>query len=554
MPYTATIDLGENVQNLDIATPLEPYTGVRLIVGVDDDGNELTYVAGSESGRVLEVENPLGSQSMANAIFESVRGYSYTPTYVDGAALDPAAEIGDGIKVNDVYSGIFTRATTFGTLMLANISAPTDEEVVHEFNIPTPEERRFERVTYDMKSELKLTSTQIEAKVSKTSPTGQTAFGWNLQDNQWTVFNQSGNILRATSAGLEVTGKIQANEGYIGGANGFTIKASAIYNGIAQLGDGSERGVYIGTDGIQIGQGFKADSYGSVAASNLRLNGGSIEIGVAAPQVAPISKDGFVFYQWAYEQNGFSTPYIVYEENQDQTNTYITVSRVLLDSRTVLPSTAYSVNNRRIDFDATALSGIAVGSHTVEIIGQITLSDGVFDWEPFDFDLTSPSLTISAPVQRTFFRVDQSGNVTASSLNITGGTISIGNKFFVDANGNLTANDGYFRGHVSAGNVDWGGDDGFFDGAGLLDESVWGGSGGAISAGSIDTGVVDEIINASLGYANFADSVFNGWDTATWGKFTFLDVQGYDFEPATISYKTQTGANASMVVLAVRNY
>ena len=273
------VNIGKEAQNIDIAEPLQPYSGVRLIVGVDDNGDPLVYISGSESGRVLEVENPFGTQAMANAIFESVRGYSYQPLYADMALLNPAAEIGDAISVNGVYSGIYTRSTTYGRLMASDISAPTNEEVIHEFNIPTPEERKFQRLNYDMQSQFKLTNNEIEAKVSKTSPQGQSSFGWNLQNNQWTVFNQSGNILKATASGLEVTGKIQADEGYIGGENGFVIKASAIYSGISSFDGEGNSGVYVGTDGIQLGQGFKADSSGAVTATSLKIVGGMIELG-----------------------------------------------------------------------------------------------------------------------------------------------------------------------------------------------------------------------------------------------------------------------------------
>lgn len=491
------INLGKEAQNIDIAEPLAPYSGVRIIVGVDEDYNELVYFAGNESGRVLEVENPFGSQAMANAILESVRGYQYQPLYADGAILNPAAEIGDAVSVNGVYSGIYTRATTFGTLMASDISAPTNEEVIHEFNIPTPEERKFQRLNYDIQSEFKTTASEISAKVSKTSPQGQTSFGWSLQNNQWTVFNQSGNILRATASGLEVTGKIQADEGYIGGGNGFVIKASAIYNGITELNGQGERGVYLGTDGLQIGQGFIADSYGNVKASNMKLIGGSIEIGVEAPAIDPIIKDNFTFYNWKFEQQSFTEPYFVINEDGYS----VTVERATMDGYVSVPASAYTVNGGRITLNSSWLSLQTLGNHTFEFIGEY--SDGAFTW---DYDITSPTLQIVEAVQRTFFRVDSSGNVTASSLNITGGTISIGNNFFVDAEGNLTANDGYFRGHVSAGNVDWGEEYGYFDGGGLEMGTVTGGWEGALAEGTIAT---DNLVSAILASLANGESAYN---------------------------------------------
>lgn len=466
------VNIGKEAQNIDIAEPLQPYSGVRLIVGVDDNGDPLVYIRGNESGRVLEVENPFGTQAMANAIFESVRGYQYRPLYADGALLNPAAEIGDAVSVNGVYSGIYTRSTTYGRLMASDISAPTNEEVIHEFNIPTPEERKFQRLNYDMQSQFKITSAEIEAKVSKTSPQGQISFGWSLQDNQWRVFNQSGNILRATASGLEVTGKIQADEGYIGGENGFVIKASAIYNGITELNGQGERGVYLGTDGLQIGQGFIADSYGNVKASNMKLIGGSIEIGVEAPAIDPIVRDEFTFYNWKYEQESFTEPYFVLNSEIYDT---VTVLQVIMDGYYAMPPSAYTVNGARVTLNSAWLSSQTLGNHTFEFIGKYGNEATLWD-----YDITSPTLQIVEAVQRTYFRVDSSGNVTASSLNITGGTISIGDNFFVDAEGNLTASSGVFTGDVYASNIQYGGDAGYFDGSGI--------SGGTIDFGQLSSG------------------------------------------------------------------
>jgi len=524
------INLGKEAQNVDIAEPLAPYSGVRIIVGVDEDYNELVYFAGNESGRVLEVENPFGSQAMANAILESVRGYQYQPLYADGALLDPAAEIGDAVSVNGVYSGIYTRATTFGTLMASDISAPTNEEVIHEFNIPTPTERKFHRLNYDMQSQFKITSAEIEAKVSKTSPQGQTSFGWSLQDNQWRVFNQNGNILRATVSGLEVTGKIQADEGYIGGDNGFTIKASAIYNGITELNGQGERGVYLGTDGLQIGQGFIADSLGNVKASNMKLIGGSIEIGVEAPTIDPIVKDEFTFYNWKYEQQSFTEPYFVLNSEIYDT---VTVLQVIMDGYYAMPPSAYTVNGARVTLNSEWLSSQTLGNHTFEFIGEY--GNGAFSW---NYDITSPTLQIVEAVQRTFFRVDSSGNVTASSLNITGGTISIGDNFRVDAEGNLSANDGYFRGHVSAGNVDWGEEYGYLDGGGLVEGSVTGGLEGTLAEDTIETGNLVSGILASLANGESAyDAITNNG---------YIIVNNIDFQNHIVNWRAVRMADGTV--------
>ena len=182
--------------------------------------------------------------------------------------------------------------------MASDISAPTDEEIEHEFAVESPSERQYTRFVQQTRAMLKITNlaieaevsartsadeainatlsvqaTQIAAKVSKQSPSGQTSFGWNLTDTSWTVFsgNTSNVILKATSSGLEVKGKITATSGTIGG---FTIGSTSIYsNGMSSMNSGQTTGVHLGTDGIKLGQNFSVDTSGIVSATGLKLYG-----------------------------------------------------------------------------------------------------------------------------------------------------------------------------------------------------------------------------------------------------------------------------------------
>ena len=350
------INIGKEARNIDTADPLGTYSGVRLIVGVDENGDQLVYIGGSESGRVLEVENPFGTQAMANAIYSSIRGYNYQPLYVDGALLDPASEVGDTISANGKASGIYARSMSFDSLMTTDVSAPTNEEVIHEYGVQTPDERRFQRLDYEMQSQFKITSQNIEAKVSKMSPEGQSSFGWNLQNDQWTVFNQDGNILRATADGLEVTGKIEADEGYIGGENGFVIKASAIYNGISTFGGEGETGVYVGTNGIQLGQGFKADARGNVTATSLKITGGTIELGEKPVAPVPIVVDGYSYYNWGCAIDAERLPYLTIPSGV----TFYSVNNMGMS----FGKLDYTVKGRTIRFTNHFLRQLGIGEHS----------------------------------------------------------------------------------------------------------------------------------------------------------------------------------------------
>ena len=116
MSLSDVINLGTRVSNLDVSPQFDTYS--RVIIHIDDD----TQVsAGDDSGRVLEIDNPLGTQNLAQEMLTKLRGFRYQPYQADGALLDPAAEIGDAVNTPSVYGGIYTRNRTFGRLMKADI-------------------------------------------------------------------------------------------------------------------------------------------------------------------------------------------------------------------------------------------------------------------------------------------------------------------------------------------------------------------------------------------------------------------------------------------------
>lgn len=368
MSETTGVNVARRAYNVDIATQFDGYSGVRIFVGTDDEGNPIVYEAGNTNGRVLDINNEWGTQAMANNILSEIMGYRYQPLEAQAALINPAAEMGDGLTVNGVYTGLFERETTFGRLMASDIKAPTDEEIAHEYFTDTAtSDRAFNRFVRNTKASISISATEIAAEVSRATEAEEdlssritvnatsiqtevnrataaegnlstritqtsnaitaevsraiaaeqeltsqltltaseiradvtemnnakldhtrtnSSFGWKLTSTGFTL-NASGNrkVFEANADGVKITGngeftgKITASEGYIGnGANGFTIRASAITNGKATLNDNYD-GIYIGTDGIALGSKFKVDRYGNVTASNLSITGGSISIG-----------------------------------------------------------------------------------------------------------------------------------------------------------------------------------------------------------------------------------------------------------------------------------
>ena len=134
------IDISNNAASLDYAPALEPFTGVRL--WYDDD---VCYFAGDESGRVLEADCPWATQAIANSVLNSIRGFEYQPFEAGTALLNPEAELGDGVRVGGVYAPLASINTTFNAMYTSDISAPSDEEVDHEYPFLTKQERELSR-------------------------------------------------------------------------------------------------------------------------------------------------------------------------------------------------------------------------------------------------------------------------------------------------------------------------------------------------------------------------------------------------------------------------
>lgn len=126
--------------------------------------------------------------------------------------------------------------------------------------------------------------------------------------------------------------------------------------------------------------------------------------------------------------------------------------------------------------------------------------------------------------------------------------IQLGKNFKVDMRGKLTASSGRFEGTVYAGSIDYGGDAGYFSGSGLSGGSV---GAGKIVGNSLSTGQFQGGVNTSLGYADFANGVFNGWNSApslSTGD-RGLVIGGHTIAIASTSFRDGNGGTVSLSYL-----
>lgn len=257
------------ISQLDVSPQFDSYS--KVIIHVSDD---TTYEYGTNTGRTLEFDNPFGSQQMCRDILTRLQGYQYQPYTADGTILNPAAEIGDALNSSLVYGGIYTRSKTFGRLMKADVSAPEDEEINHEYQYEDPKTREFKRAIDNVSAQLEIANDNINAKVSQTGGSNS-SFAWTLTASGFTLTSNSKQVMKCDSNGLTVTGKISATSGTIGG---FTIGSSALYtNSYSSYSSPKTSGVHISASGIRLGKNFSVDSSGNVTGSNATFDSVTIK-------------------------------------------------------------------------------------------------------------------------------------------------------------------------------------------------------------------------------------------------------------------------------------
>ena len=266
----SNINLAKKMQSLSIGRKLDAFTGVLIYVGQDGEGNDISYFAGDETGYVLEATNPNGTQAMADNILASLklRGVRYQPYEANSAMLDPAAEIGDGVTVDNTNSVILSQKTRHGRLMAADISAPYDEEVDHEFKYEPRTVREFRRESAYTRSRLTIAEDSIEAKVSKEGGNPE-SFGWVLTSSVHTWYANDQEVIRFNRDGAYVKGEIVATKGIIGDAE---IENGHLKVNGANIHDLNADYITAGTlnvDRILAGSIGGADGNGKIAASTL---------------------------------------------------------------------------------------------------------------------------------------------------------------------------------------------------------------------------------------------------------------------------------------------
>ena len=138
----------------------QPISGIELMV---DEKN--MYFAGNDSGYVMTIDCPYGTQAMANDLLAKAKGFEYQGFTAEQVILPPETELGDGVTVAGVYGMIARRSFKFTPGMTSSIEAPRELEVQHEYKYSSPQQRKTERQIAQTRSLITKTSEEIMLKV-----------------------------------------------------------------------------------------------------------------------------------------------------------------------------------------------------------------------------------------------------------------------------------------------------------------------------------------------------------------------------------------------------
>lgn len=133
--------------DLRTSPALEPWAGV-IVYYADGEAYEAGDTSG-EAGRVLTCDCPWATQATADGILDAIEGHAYQPYSADGAVIDLALELGDvvtaGLAGATVSGPVFTINVQGGGIERADIAAPGDAEIDHEYPYASYVDRSLKR-------------------------------------------------------------------------------------------------------------------------------------------------------------------------------------------------------------------------------------------------------------------------------------------------------------------------------------------------------------------------------------------------------------------------
>ena len=251
--------------SLEVFRPIKGYEDyevskiTKLIIRDADDEQIIAVGSGSNTyimGNNLLLYEKTSAQlsAVATNILNRIKDIYYKPCEIELKG-NPCYEIGDGFVIrlvdgtefvsfifNRTYKGIQAQRDTFSAegleereedvnstdsqlYQLRGKSNKLERNLDYTISTLTNESLDPQQNPLALRSYIKQTAAEVETKVSKESPTGQTSFSWSMTDSQMEWKANNSQIMLLNSSGLKITGEVNATTGSIGG---WTITSDGI--------------------------------------------------------------------------------------------------------------------------------------------------------------------------------------------------------------------------------------------------------------------------------------------------------------------------------------
>lgn len=170
---------------------------------------ETQYSSGT-SGYEIQADCIYATQAICDYVKSLLSGATYLPYSAGTAILNPALELGDSVKPNGNQSILASAVFTIGVSMRANIEAPIDAEVNHEY--PYQSRTKEERKLATSQSRIEKTTEEIRLSVEGKADANdvQTAIDLNLNELSLSyTAGENGASITLSKEGVSITGDVK---------------------------------------------------------------------------------------------------------------------------------------------------------------------------------------------------------------------------------------------------------------------------------------------------------------------------------------------------------
>ena len=282
--------VGLDITGFENTGKYRPVSRVTLLV---DDEN--VYTAGDDTGLELTASCPHATQEMVNALLTQLQGYQYQSFTADAANLDPAAELGDGVTVNGIYS-IISQLDDDGR-GFPDISSPGEVALEEEYPSAGPMTQEFNRQIAETRSRITKTAEEIRLEVENELEGLEAEFSVtageirSYVDDQINGVNstitQTANSLtaqinavdgRVTSLSADLDGIEARVQGVEGDYSSLSIKLGSIESTVSDV-EGNLSTVRQTVNGLEITTSGLEDSVDGLGNGTTRISGYCIQTG-----------------------------------------------------------------------------------------------------------------------------------------------------------------------------------------------------------------------------------------------------------------------------------